>query len=439
MAVTNNQTNTFLDVVKTTTSNISEFIGNTSDPAFTKGLLVSCPLIYKKGTSFYFDYSSTANSADLKFLNKFFGSLTAGNTFTANGGTYYVESSGTQYNFAGIYQLIGKTGTYNQYLNLLGLTYSSSLNDGIYESNNFTSSLNYTSLTGATCQCYISYVNKKDPFNINYLGIYGNDYGFEEYLQIPESTINPARYKINTSIKLNDGSEIIYINDSTPITAENRFFKTSTVSIYMRGVSDLYTKSAVITLNGLLKKVTPDGTTLQIYDNQNARQKYARSINDNINYYDWFPMHPSSNYENIFNPIAYDGLSLSIDFYSLLQIANVTYYVPTVEDEPTIFPVTLGLIVDGVPATTATYKISGTSVNPVLKIDLSDSSLFSASIEPFIDPECAYPLTSSFFLNGVPGYDGASFVYLKNASMPSVIYLKVTKGISLVLQIVLQT
>ena len=439
MAVSNKQTNTFLDVVKTTTSHISEFIGNTSDPAFTRGLMLSSPLIYKKGASFYFDYSSTANSADLKFLNKFFGSMTAGNTFAATGGTYYVESTGVQYNFAGTYQLVGKTGSYNQYLNLVGVTYSPSLVDGVYDSNNFTTTLNYTSLTGATCQCYISYVNKQDPFNINFLGIYGNDYGFEEYLQIPESTTNPARYKINTAIKLNDGSEIIYINNSTPISSENRFFNSSTVSIYMRGIPDLYTKSALTTLNGLLKKVNSEGTTLQIYDNQNARQKYCRSINDSENYYDWFPMHPGSNYENVFNPIAYDGLSLSIDFYSLLQIENIALYIPSVEEEQTQFPTTLGLIVDGVPATTVTYQVSGLSVNPVLKIDLSDSSLFSALIEPFSDPACSIPLSSAYFLNGVPGYDGASFIYLKNMNMPSVIYLKITKGISMVLQIVLQT
>ena len=97
-------TDTFLTLVKSTHAYISQFIGTTADPCFTKGLVESSPTIYKTGNSFFIDYSQTSNSSDLKFIKKFFGSITLGNTFSVSGGTYYVQSSGTQYNFSGTYQ-----------------------------------------------------------------------------------------------------------------------------------------------------------------------------------------------------------------------------------------------------------------------------------------------------------------------------------------------
>jgi hypothetical protein len=431
-------TNTFLSLVKNTTTNVSAFVGNSADPCFTRGLIEAYPTVFKSGTSFYFDFSESGNSSDLKFLKKFFDGLANGNTFTISGGTYYSEDTSTQYNFNGTYALAGKTGTYNEYLNFTGQTYSSSLFDGVYANTNFTTRFNFVAVTGATCQYFISRVNKDNPFNLNFLGIYGNDYGYEEYLELVGSSANTGRLKLNTAIKLNDKSEILYVNTSNTITNENFYFVPVTANIYMRGVPDLSTLASSTNLNGILKKINPSGSVLQIFDNQNLRQRYCRAVNDSTNYYDWYSARPSANYENLFNPIAYDKISVAINYYSLVQIAVIDIFQNLSSETGALTSTqTLGLIVDGVQTSAVTYSTTPNVSTPTLKIDLSDSSLFGAIVEPFIDAACSVPLGESYFLNGVPGFDGASFIYLKKSNMPAVLYLKFVKDVSMVLQITL--
>jgi dsDNA-specific endonuclease/ATPase MutS2 len=60
--------------------------------------------------------------------------------------------------------------------------------------------------------------------------------------------------KINTGFKLNDGSEIIYLNPETAITTENFYFQQKKVNIYMRGIPDLVTLSQNKLQNGIIKK-----------------------------------------------------------------------------------------------------------------------------------------------------------------------------------------
>lgn len=432
-------TATFLTLVKSTNTYISKFIGTTVDPCFTKGLVESSPTIYKTGNSFFIDYSQTTNSSDLKFIKKFFGSIPLGNTFNVSGGTYYVQSSGIQYNFSGIYQLIGITGTYNQYLNLSGITYSSSLPNTTYNTNNFVTPLNYSAVVGNTAQYFISQLNKEDPNNIEFLGIYGNDYNYEEYVQVVGSSANNARYKINSYLKLNDGSELIYINSASGITNENFYFIPVTVNIYMRGVPDLVTLSQNKNINGLLKIVDSNGTTTKILNNQNLHQRYCRSIIDTTNYYDWYAAHRISNYDNIYNSVAWDGLSLSINYYSFIKIGTSVAFISTEASTETILSQTNTnvLIIDGVQTNYASYNGQNVIPNPVLKIDFSDSSLYNAFVEPYLDYNCTVPLTSSYFLNGVPGFDGASFIYLKTLSAPSTIFLKIKRETEMILQIVI--
>jgi len=432
-------TNTFLTLVKSTNAYVSEFVGNSADPCFTKGLLESSPTIYKNGNSFFIDYSASSNSSDLKFTKRFFGSLTIGNTFAVSGGTYYVESTGQQLSFAGTYTLSGITGTFNQYVNATGVTYSTSLVDGVYANNNFSGPLNYTAIKGITAQYFISKVNKTDPYNIEFLGIYGNDYGYEEYLEVVGSTSNALRYKINSPLKLNNGSEIVYLNNQSTVTNENLYFAPVTVNVYMRGVPDLVTLSQNKNVNGLLKILNSNGTTLKILNNQNLYQRYCRSIADTTNYYDWYASHRTSNFENIYNPYSWDGLSLSINYYSFVKIGTTVSVVTSevlIDGQP-VQTNTNVLIIDGVQTNYSSYISQTRLSNPTLKLDLSDSSLYGASVEPYIDSACSVPLNDSYFLNGVMGFDGASFIYLKSAASPATIFLKFKRETEMVLQIVI--
>lgn len=430
-------TNTFLTLVKTTNSYVSQFVGSTSDPGFTKGLVESYPTIYKNGNSFFIDYSETTNTSDLKFFKRFFGSLTGGNTFTVSGGTYYIQNTGQQLNFGGTYTFYGATGLHNQYINLGGITFSTSLSDGVYPSINFTTALNYNFSTGATAQYYISKVNKNDPFNLEFLGIYGNDYDYEEYLEIAGASTNSLRYKIDSSLKLNDGSEVVYINSESSISNENLYFVPCNVNVYMRGVPDLVTLSQNKNLNGILKKIDSYGNTVEILSNQNVHQRYCRSIAYPTFIYDWYAAYRTSNYKNIFNPLAYNGLSVSITHFAYAKIQTVVTTSNVINEITGTFQQTNtnALSIDGVITQNVSYTSPISVTNPVLKIDLSDSSLFSSTVEPYIDSECSSPLSVNYFLNGVPGFDGASFVFLKRENSPSTIFLKFVRETPLVLRI----
>jgi hypothetical protein len=429
-------TNKFLSLVKSTNLNVTSFVGVTLDPCFTKGFFESSPLIYKNGSSFYFDYSGSVNGSDLKLLKRFFDGITVGGTFGISGGTYFVEDSGSQYNFNGTYSLSGKTGTSNQYLNFSGISYPPSLPDGVYENTNFLNPINFFATVGATAQYFISKVNKKDPININFLGIYGNDYGFEEYLEVPESSLNTGRLKINNAIKLNDGSEIIYLNSANIIISENLYFKPTAVNIYMRGVPETTVLSQSTELNGLIKKMDLNGKTTNVYDNQNLRQRYCRALNDENSIYDWFSFRKSATIENLLNPLAYNGLSLNITYFSFLKLVTSEIVQSVNEFGQFIYREALAIAVDGVKTKFVRYT-SDNSDNEisVLKIDLSDSSLYGTIIEPYYDYECSLPLDTLYYLNGVPGFDGASFIYLKQVNSPRKIFLKITQQNSIVLEI----
>jgi hypothetical protein len=207
----------------------------------------------------------------------------------------------------------------------------------------------------------------------------------------------------------------------------------------MRGVPDLVTLSQNKNINGLLKIVDSNGTTTKILNNQNLHQRYCRSIIDTTNYYDWYAAHRISNYDNIYNPDAWDGLSLSINYYSFIKIGTSVEFISTEASTETILSQTNTnvLIVDGVQTNYASYNSQMVIANPVLKIDFSDSSLYNAFVEPYIDYNCTVPLKSSYFLNGVPGFDGSSFIYLKTVTSPSTIFLKIKRETEMVLQIVI--
>jgi hypothetical protein len=432
------ETDKFLSLAKSTTTNVSEFVGNTLDPCFTKGLIDTYPNIYKAGTSFYMDFSETSNADDLKFLKRFFNGIPVGSTLSISGGTYFVEETGTQYSFSGTYTFKGKTGASNQYLNFYGDTYSPSLPNGLFESKNFIGRINFSAITGGTCSYYINKVNKEDPFNLKFFGVYGADYGYDEFVEVLGSSLNTGRLKIDSFVRLNDKSELVYLNNQNTITNENLYFTPVTVNYYMRGVPDLVSLSVNTNVNGVLKKLNYDGETIDIFQNQNLRQKYSRELQDKQNQYDWYGFFPSTNYKNLYNPYAYSSMSFTINYLSLLQIATILTYNSDDMIEST-YTQSLGLVIDGVETGSVNYGTASTRTtitSPRIKIDLSDASLYSATIEPYTDANCSVPLSISYYLNGVPGFDGASFIYFKNIDSPSTIYLKVTKaGVSMILQI----
>lgn len=425
-----------LTLVKSTQSVISEFVGITIDPCFTKGSINTYPSILKTGNSFFIDYSNSTNTSDLKYLKRFFDGLTTGNTFSVSGGTYFISESGLQYNFNGEYKLENKFGEYNTYLYFSGVTYSPNLNNGLYDNKNFLTNISFNSKNGNTAQYFISKMSKNDPFNLNFLGLYGSKYNYEEFIEISGASANPGRYKIQDFVKLNDGSEVVYIDPSENIVSEDMYFKNNTVNIYMRGVPSLVTLSQNKNINGIVKKLTKDGEVVQILGNQNLHQRYCRSITDLNYYYDWYASTKLSTMQNIYNPIAYDGLSVSINSYSFVKIGVKNQFTdPDIVTGSTSILTIPILIIDGVETNVATYTTRNRLSDSILKIDLSDSSLVGWKIIPYLDPELSLLLDDFYFLNGVPGFDGASFIYFKRVDSPTTIYLKFEQQIQLMLTI----
>lgn len=416
--------NASLNIVKTAELFVTNFQGSTADPCFTRGRIDSSPNIFKSGSSFFIDYANTSNTSDLKFLNRFFSGLTTGSTFALVGGTYFIEESGLQVGFAGTYTVVGITGTYKTYISVTGNTYSSSLTDGVYESQNFKYPLKFSATTGNTAQYLISKLNKTSPLNLSFLGVYGNNYGYEEYLEVEGASANSGRYLIDSFVKLQDGSEIIYINPQSTISTENFYAQQKKVNVYMRGIPDLATLSQSKQQNGIITVINSDGKILNVLGEQNLHQKYSRSLYDQDNTYSWYGSIQVSNLENIYNPIAYDGLSLSIDHFSFVKITTVSKALLTLADSSQFFTEQLVqvLFVDNVETSEVIFRATPTST--IIKLDLSDASLYSCKISAYYDEECSLELDETFYFNGVPGYEGASFIYVKNINSPAVVYLK---------------
>lgn len=415
-----------LTVVKTTELFCTEFVGNTSDPTMTKGLMESAPNLYKTGATFFLDYSNTFNASDLKFLKRFFTKLGTGNTFAVSGGNYYDEITQTKYNFEGIYRLAGFTGTYNNFLNLTGISYSSNLIDGTYKNNSWKTIPNFSSSKGVTAQYFSCNFNNEDPYNLTFFGIYGQDFNSEEYIEVIDAKANTERYQITSFIKLNDGRQICVLNSSPLIVNENMQFQKKTVNLLMRGIPDLNTLAQSKFINGIIKKINSNQQIVEIYVDQNLHQRYSRSHLDKTNYYDWYGINDTKNFKNVLNPYASDKLSVSIDYFSYAKIgvrrdqlpsSLTAFTLPTIQNTPALY-------IDNAIASTKQYPASSTATMPSIKLDLSDSSLLGYKVMPFYDEECTILLNDFYYLNGIPGFDGASFIFLKNQNAPKFFYLK---------------
>jgi hypothetical protein len=419
-----------LTVVKTTELFVTEFVGNTSDPTMTKGLMESSPNLYKNGVTFFLDYSNTSNASDLKLLKRFFSKLGTGNTFAVSGGNYYDELTQSKYSFEGVYKLSGYTGAYNNFLNLTGVSYSTNLTDGTYKNYNFNTVLNFSTSKGVTAQYFVSKFNNDTPYNLEFFGIYGEDFNSEEYLEVLDTKANTDRYLINSFVKLNNGQEIVVLDPAYSIVNENMYFQKKTVNLLMRGVPDLNTLSQSKFQNGVIKKINSEQETLDILTQQNLHQRYSRAKSDPTNYYDWYSVSETENFKNVLNPYVYDKLSISVDYYSYAKIGATSELVFSninTSTAPTIQTSTV-LLIDNVITSTKLYNSITDATIPNIKIDLTDSSLVGWKILPFYDEACSIPLNDYYYLNGVPGFDGASFIFLSNEKAPSSFYLKFEKS-----------
>lgn len=404
-----------LNVVKTTQSYTAAFVGNTADPCFTKGLLESSPSIYFSGTTFFFNYSQTKNANDFKFLKQFLNGLTTGSTFAFSSGKYANIETGEVVNWDGVLTLRGITGTFNQCFYATGNTWTSGLSSGFYDRKKFTKPIQYTATVGTTASYLISKTPEQDPLNFSYMGIYGSAYNFEEYIEVESSTLNNRRIKIKNCVKLNDNSELIYIDSSESIVNEDFFFTKPFINLYMRGAMPLDIANYDETINGVVMISTPSpGIYTLLLENQNRQQYALRSSEVSNVSYNWYPNNTLKTFTSI-TPRLTNFYSYSYSKIYHLFVTTVT--VPTISaasilESPTvsgeIFFNTVyvdGLITSEIDA--SSLQTNGNN----FKIDLSDARNLGVVVLPFTDEACTIPLIENYSLFGTPGFQDASFIY----------------------------
>lgn len=431
--------------VKSTQAFTLEFLGNTSNPCYSKGLLESSPSIYFSGNSLFFNYSQTKNSNDLRFLKLFFDGLSVGNTFNFSGGVYVNIETGAQTNWSGQLTLQGKTGTFNEYVYCSGVSGTSSLTSNNYSYDLFTTPIQFTATTGNTANLLLLKNPGPDPLNFSYLGLYGSDLNIEEYVEVEKSTLNNYRIPVKTSIKLNDGSEAIYFPSSASITNENLFFEKSMVYVYLRGSLTPDEINFDESINGVLR-ITADspGVFSLTLDNQNFQQSVLKKYSPSSNtlYYYWYPNSTLSSFaRNEKLPYTTESYSYAAIYHLVYSTVVETVYTASALNDIPIIATTETyntISVDGNAIQTLIFTVSSVAESKNFKIDLSDARNLGTDIEVFLDSECSIPLEQNSKLIGVPGRDGAAFVYYaeRSDSIQS-LYMRLTRENTKVLEIII--
>jgi hypothetical protein len=432
-----------LTVVKSTQSFTLEFIGSTADPCLTKGYIESSPQVQLVGNSFFFNYSQSKNVNDFKFLKLFFDRLGVGSTFSFSSGKYSNITTGSVLSWDGQFTLRGKTGAYNQYLYFSGLTGTSGISAGIYNRNLFTTPIQFTAVTGGTAALLVNKSPDLDPLNFTYLGIYGSDYSFEEYLQVNNSTLNQKRILIKNVLKLNNGTEVIYVDPTVSITNENLYFQQSMVDIYMRGILTPDDINYDQTLNGILRiSNTYPGVYTQLLENQNKQQFLLRQLLNPVypvNYY-WYPNTKLINFTSS-EVAAYTNASYI--FAKIYQLVYDTITIPLFSTSAILdVPTLIGeetynvILINNNDVGYINFNASNTATTKNFKIDLSDARNTDLTISAYSDFACSVPLPKNFAINGTPGKEGAAFIYF--ADRPDTlqsVYLKLERETTMILSI----
>lgn len=431
--------------VKSTQAFTLEFLGNTANPCYSKGLLESSPSIYFSGNSLFFNYSQTKNSNDLRFLKLFFDGLSVGNTFNFSGGVYVDIDTGAQTTWSGQLTLQGKTGTFNEYLYFSGVSGTSNLTQNNYDYKLFTSPIQFTGTSKTTVNLLLLKNPGPDPLNFSYLGLYGSDLNIEEYIEVDTSALNNYRIPVQTSIKLNDGSEAILLDAGSPIVDENLFFQKSMVYVYLRGTLTPDEINFDETINGVLR-ITADspGVFSLTLDNQNFQQSILTKYDPapETLYYYWYPNSTLSNFA-INNKLPYttESHSYAAIYHLIYTTVTQTVYTSSALNDIPIIATTETyntIAVDGNSVQTLIFTATTAAENKNFKIDLSDARNLGTDIKVFLDADCSVPLEQNSKLIGVPGRDGAAFIYYadRTDSIQS-IYMKLTRENTKVLEIII--
>lgn len=397
--------------------------GTTYDPIFTKGWLLSAPSVSIQGTTCYIDYSQSYDSSDRTFLKRTFGTLSSGNTFYFQPTEYYDPITNTR-------GTIGGTCNFNSTINngkiivatvASGLTYSSSYN--FYKKENFVSPVQYTfGTSGSTANYFItSTLPQTSASSIKKMGFIGDQFGFQEYVDISGTTANAGRIVVKGSAVLKDNQEILYLNQIT--TNESLISQAIDLSMYIRGYSTVTEIEQPENITGIYRIHDSNNKLIDCYENQNYYQAYLRnqSLGSTMSGY-WVQCDscPDSIYgsSTISDGIPANLLFDNNIFLFVEQVSTVysSTYVPTLT-----YAVYTQRAYSGTAQSASRLSFT---ISVGLKIDLSHASLQGWSFDVFSDINYTNKLVNNIFISGQPGYDH-SYVLIKNAEdLPRTLYCK---------------
>ena len=409
------------------------FQGNTYDPLFSKGWLLSAPSVSIQGSTCYIDYSQSYDSSDRTFLKRTFGTLSAGSTFYFQSTEYYDPITNTRGS-------IGGTCNFSSTLNngkiivstiASGLTYSSTYN--FYKKENFVTPVQYTfSTSGATSNNFILNTFPQTTYTtFKKMGFIGSQFGFQEYIDVSGTTgNNTGRIVVVGSAVLKDNQEILYL--SSTLTDQSLISNASDLYMYIRGYSTVTEIEQPENIIGIYRIHDTDNKLIDCYENQNYYQTYLRNqaLGTTMSGY-WVECEtcPDSIYGS---DVVSDGTPNNLLFDNNLflfieQVSTVfsSTYVPTLTYA--------AYTQRGYSGTAQSASRLTFTISVGLKIDLSHASLQGWSFDVFTDVNCTNKLVNNIFISGQPGYD-QSYVLIKNATdLPRTLYCKLNGPQSLTL------
>jgi hypothetical protein len=399
--------------------------GNTFDPAFNSGFFYSKPNISIIGASCFIDYSNTTDISDLTYLKKLFLNLPNGITFNVSNANYYDEEKNVTKNLTGTFSVNKLLDNDKLIIGNIISGFSTDVNYSYFDKNNFTTVPQFTTTYtgGATAQNYVLNNLTKTPSKsfIN-AGTIGSIFGEEEYVELIGSTYNLGKLKINSSMKLKDNKEILYLD--SPVLDENLSNIDTKCIFLLRGNADPVILNTSKKNIGCYVIFDSSGNQKNCFENQNRLQAFLRAQKEtkkNSGY--WVPCLDcgslTDNSTNALNP----DLSLLFDASAFVYIVQ----------QPLGFLTTSNnygfsynyLLYSNISGNNSLQSVSEMTfdIEYGFKLDVSHPTLKNFEINIFLDKDHSIPITENIYQIGFPGYNQSSIIYQKTSNSPKVLYL----------------
>lgn len=417
--------NYVLNAVKSFNNFGLELLGNTLDPAFIKGFFSSKPSISVLGLTCFIDYSHTTDISDLTYIKKLFSGSPIGTTFYLSNANYNDKERNITDNIGGTFTTKFILNDDKLIVGNIISGFSASTSYSYFDKTYFTDIPQYsTQYTGGVSgsNYIINNLTSNPSKSFINSGAIGSCFGKEEYVQIAESTINVGKLKINSSMKLKDNKEILYLD--SVVNNENLGITNSTCTFYLRGNVD------PVILNRSRKDIgcyvifDSNGNQLNCFENQNRLQAFLRAQNEPSDYSSyWIPcLDCGSLTDNAINAASGDK--------SLMFDANVFVYIvqqpigflTSSSNYGVSYSYTLYSNIQGNSSLQSTSEMAF-DIDQGFKLDLSHPTLKNFEVNIFLDESRSIPITQNIYKIGSPGYDQASLIYQKTSNSPKVLYL----------------